>query len=199
MMRKVGSINGVWEFLGVFEKTPKGARMVRSRQRQFLFRRPVPGVQSTTADDAKAGDGSLSVTEAARIAGVPKGTMSRWRKLYGLAASNGTRIDRERLAKLLETRQACRNPGGGHSQGSRPSGSDGTVTGRKQPPSVRRVVWRMLRQVTRATYEEIVAEVRRLLPDTSTAAIRSVLGDWHQFRFHPGSGLEPSYYTLFDE
>ncbi len=67
------------------------------------------------ADGKKAEKGSLSVEEAAHLACVNPGTMSRWRGKHKLAASDGTRIDEKKLVEYLKIRSLRKKP-------ARPSG-----------------------------------------------------------------------------
>jgi hypothetical protein len=143
--------------------------------------------------------GSLSVTAAARLAGVSKGTMSRWRERYGLAAGDGACIDATRLATFQETHQVRRRSNRQRGRDSQPSAAPVTRGPGKQPPTVREVVWRFLRCVGKATREEIVSEVQKALPGTMEFEIQRVLNDHRQFRLHPGKGSEPSYYMLCDD
>jgi len=143
--------------------------------------------------------GSLSVTAAARLAGVSKGTMSRWRERYGLAAGDGVGIDATRLAMFQETHQVRRRSDRQRGRAPEPAATPVTRGPGKRPPTVREVVWRFLKCVGKATREEIVSEVQKALPGTLEFEIQNVLNDHRQFRLHPGKGLEPSYYAICDD
>lgn len=127
----------------------------------------------------------LSVTEAARFAGVDKGVMTRWRRKHGLAASDGTRIDRDKLVTFLKAYKR-KTKSKGHSTRKTLAGAGEA----DEPLNVHVLVFNYLRlKRYGATSDAIVTHIREIHPGVSESEVDRVLYNPDCFQLKPdGSG-----------
>jgi hypothetical protein len=137
----------------------------------------LPNAQETSTAPivgSGADEGSLSVTEAARITGRNKGTISRWREQYDLVAPDG-RIDRIKLIEVAKKHPRRSKPARPRREGRQSSESDNDRD--EEPLAPWEVVRIFLAQAVEATREQIVAHVKDAASSISEDKIDDVLKD----------------------
>ena len=152
------------------ELQKKGLKTFRDPDGNILMseKAVAQGARMIREGQVKIREAALTLKEAASIAGVNKGTMSRLRERYALAAGDTTQVDLDRLRTHLEDhpKPNLSKPKGGKANRKREAVFHNN-NDEEEEPSAYEYIYGFLRLQKEATFDEIVDYLQKFRKGTS--------------------------------